>query len=159
MDNENHCLAKSGRDGAKGSLGRRALEIRASGAVGLRWQAVFGCQIVWNRSTRRAGARGGARVDKPRWVRILMITGGSSMAALRRGSGQATIFNAPPQFGQCSTSMSKTRFKQSRPADARPRALAERKRFDCATWHWAPARRGSESDVNAVEAPEPPDVP
>ena len=23
-------------------------------AVGLRWQAVFDCQIVWNRSTRRA---------------------------------------------------------------------------------------------------------
>ena len=30
-----------------------------------------------------------------------MITGGSSMAALRRGSGQAMIFKAPPQFGQC----------------------------------------------------------
>ena len=28
--------------GAKGSLGRRSLELRASGAVGLRWQAVFG---------------------------------------------------------------------------------------------------------------------
>ena len=42
-------------------------------------------QVVWNRSTRCAGARGGARVDRPRWVRILMITGGSSMAALRRG--------------------------------------------------------------------------
>jgi hypothetical protein len=39
--------------GAKGSLLHRSLE-RASGAVGLRWQAVFDCQIVWNRSTRRA---------------------------------------------------------------------------------------------------------
>ena len=58
-------------------------------------------QIVWNRSTRRAGARGGARVGRPRWLRILMITGGSSMAAM--------IFKAPPQFGQCSMSMSKTR--------------------------------------------------
>ena len=31
----------------------------------------FGCQAVWNRSTRRAGERGGARVGKPGWVRIL----------------------------------------------------------------------------------------
>jgi hypothetical protein len=30
-------------------------------------------------------------------------------AALRRGSGQAMILKAPPQFGQCSMSMSKTR--------------------------------------------------
>jgi hypothetical protein len=66
----------------KGSLWRRSFELRASGAVGSRWQPVFGCQIVWNRSTRRAGARGGARVDKPRWLRILMITGGSSMPVL-----------------------------------------------------------------------------
>ena len=43
---------------AKGSLWRRSLELRASGAVGLRWQAVSAPQIVWNRSTRRAGARG-----------------------------------------------------------------------------------------------------
>jgi len=42
----------------------------------------FGSQIVWNRSTRRAGARGGARVGRPRWARILTITGGSSMAAM-----------------------------------------------------------------------------
>jgi len=28
--------------------------------VGLRWQAVLTAQMVWNRSTRRAGARGGA---------------------------------------------------------------------------------------------------
>src|SRR5262249_20442876 len=36
-------------------------------------------QIVWNRSTRCAGERGGARVG--RWARILTITGGSSMTA------------------------------------------------------------------------------
>jgi hypothetical protein len=30
-------------------------------------------------------------------------------AALPRGSGQAMIFKLPPQFGQCSMSMSKTR--------------------------------------------------
>ncbi len=40
-----------------------------------------------DRSIRRAGARGGARVGRPRWVRILTITGGSSMAAM--------IFKAP----------------------------------------------------------------
>jgi hypothetical protein len=44
--------------------------------VGKRFSAP---QIVWNRSTRRAGARGGARVGRPRWLRILMITGGSSI--------------------------------------------------------------------------------
>ena len=69
--------------GAKGSFGRRSGELRASGAVGLRWQPVFGCQIVWNRSTRRAGERGGARVGRPRWLRILSITGGSSRAAVQ----------------------------------------------------------------------------
>lgn len=43
----------------------------------------FGSQTVWNRSNHRT------------------VTGGSSIAA--------TIFKAPPQFGQCSMSMSKTR--------------------------------------------------
>src|SRR5262249_15694849 len=52
-------------------------------------------QVVWNRSKRCAGARGGVRLGKPRWVRILRITGGSSMAALRRVSGQAMIFKLP----------------------------------------------------------------
>ena len=33
---------ESGRRRAKGSLSRRSLELRASGAVGLRWQPVFG---------------------------------------------------------------------------------------------------------------------
>jgi hypothetical protein len=49
---------------AKGSLSRRSHEVRARGVVGLRWQAVLIAQIVWNKSTRRAGARGGARVPK-----------------------------------------------------------------------------------------------
>src|SRR5215510_12811188 len=62
-----------------------------SACVGKRFSA---SQFVWNRSTRRAGARGGARVGRPRWLRILTITGGSSMAAM--------IFKAPPQLGQCS---------------------------------------------------------
>src|SRR5215475_13921425 len=68
-----------------------------SACVGRRLSAP---QIVWNRSTRRSGARGGPRVDRPRWLRILTITGGSSIAAM--------IFKAP-QLGQCSTSTSKTR--------------------------------------------------
>src|SRR5262249_12728423 len=53
-------------------------------SVGLRWQAVFGFQIVWNKSTRRAAERGGARVGRPRWVSILTMTGGSSIGARRR---------------------------------------------------------------------------
>src|SRR5215475_3163506 len=50
-----------------------------SACVGRRLSAP---QIVWNRSTRRAGARGGARDGRPRWARILTITGGSSMPVL-----------------------------------------------------------------------------
>src|SRR5215467_7061316 len=45
-----------------------------SACVGRRFCFV---QIVWNRSTRRAGARGGARVDKPRWLsERLFVNGG-----------------------------------------------------------------------------------
>jgi hypothetical protein len=58
-------------------------------------------QARWNRSKALAAARGGARADKPRWVRILAIAVGSKMAA--------TIVKEPPQFGQCSRSISKTR--------------------------------------------------
>ena len=39
--------------------------------------------------------RGGARVGRPGWARILTITGGSSMAALRQVSRQAMIFKLP----------------------------------------------------------------
>ena len=69
-----------------------------SACVGRRFSVA---QIVWDRSIRRAVARGGARVDRPRWLRILTITGGSSIAAM--------IFKAPPQFGQRSMSMSRPR--------------------------------------------------
>jgi predicted transcriptional regulator len=79
---------------ARSNSGRAA----PSACVGKRFSAA---QIIWNRSTRRTGARGGAQVDRPRWLRILTITGGSSMAAM--------IFKALPQFGQCSMSISKTR--------------------------------------------------
>jgi hypothetical protein len=50
--------------------------------MGLRWQVVLGFSDCWNSSTRRAGARGGARVGRPRWLRIVTITGGSSIAVL-----------------------------------------------------------------------------
>jgi hypothetical protein len=53
---------------------------------------LVGDQAAWNRASGRTGERGGARVGKPRWVRILTMTGGSSMAAI--------IFKALPQFGQ-----------------------------------------------------------
>jgi hypothetical protein len=43
--------------GARKVSWRRSFELRASGAVGLRWQAVFGSQIVWNKSTRCGGGR------------------------------------------------------------------------------------------------------
>src|SRR5215468_9669522 len=79
-----------------GSLWSRSLELRASGFVGLRGKRYSAPQIVWNKSTRRAGERGGARDGRPRWLRILSITGGSSIAAI--------IFKAPPQLGQCSIS-------------------------------------------------------
>src|SRR5262249_15708495 len=56
-----------------------------SACVGRRFSAP---QINWNRSTRRAGARGGARVDRPRWLRIVTITGGSSMPVLSVSKGR-----------------------------------------------------------------------
>src|SRR5215469_15421994 len=74
-----------GRYGAARSDSERAEPLAC---VGRRFSA---SQIVWNRSTRRAGARGGARAGRPRWLRILTMTGGSSMAAI--------IFKVPPQLG------------------------------------------------------------
>ena len=87
--------ARSVPDHAARSNSERAAP---SARVGNRFSAP---QIVWNKSNRCAGERGGARVGRPRWARILTITGGSSMAAM--------LFKLPPQFGQCSMSMSKTR--------------------------------------------------
>ncbi len=58
-------------------------------------------QAVANRSKDRAGARGGERVGKPRWPRILVIAEDAKRAAM--------IFKWPPQWGQCATSISNTR--------------------------------------------------
>jgi hypothetical protein len=68
--------------GARGGRSGRSVELRASGAsacVGRRFSA---SQIVWNRSPRRAGARSRTRVGRPRCLRILTITGGSSIATM-----------------------------------------------------------------------------
>src|SRR5215472_498235 len=70
----------AGARGAGDRAGRSNSERAApSACVGRRFSAP---QTVSNRSTRRASARGGARVGRPRWLRLLMITGGSSMPAL-----------------------------------------------------------------------------
>jgi len=52
-------------------------------------------------TSRWAGAFGGARLGKPRWVRILMITEGSSIAA--------RMVKGPPHCGQIEWSIAKTR--------------------------------------------------
>ena len=58
-----------------------------------------GNQATSNRSKGLGAARGGARAGKPRWVSILAMTGGSTMAAMIR--------KEPPQWGHCSISISK----------------------------------------------------
>ena len=61
----------------------------------------MGDQASSNRSKALAAARGGARAAKPRWVRILVVTEGCSMAAMN--------FKVPPHWEQCSISISNTR--------------------------------------------------
>ncbi len=58
-------------------------------------------QAISKRLKDRAGVRGGALVGRPRWARILVITADSKMTAM--------IFIVPPQWGQCSMSISNTR--------------------------------------------------
>src|SRR5438045_3475642 len=65
-----------------GSAGERSGGAQEVPYGGLRWQSVLPPQIVWNRSNRLARARGGAWVGRPRWLRILTITGGSSISAM-----------------------------------------------------------------------------
>ena len=125
---------------------RAALLLRASPSVGSPGQRVSACQIVWNRANRRAGARGGARAGRPRCVRILTITAGSSMAAM--------IFKLPPQFGQCSMSMSKTRLSkraQLMRADA-PCACARRRARWCSAG--AGHDRGTQPRIGCQHAVE-----
>ena len=76
--------------------------------VGRRFAAVR-----WSGIDRLDGLarRAGARAGRPRWLRILSITGGSSMAAM--------IFKAPPQSGQCFDVDIEDPFEQSGPTQAR----------------------------------------
>src|SRR5580765_5140808 len=62
--------------GAVRSNSERAVPLAC---VGRRYSAPH---IVWTRSTRRAGARGGARDGRPRWLRILTINSGPSLPVL-----------------------------------------------------------------------------
>ena len=78
-----------GRFGLSGEC--RPKEAVGSGS-GTGWEGVAGWdQAIGNRSNDRAGDRGGARAAKPRWARILAMTGGYSMAAM--------IVKGPPQWG------------------------------------------------------------
>jgi hypothetical protein len=79
----------------------------------------FGSQIVWNRSKRCAGAR----VGRPRWLRILMITGGSSMVALRRRLRTGDDLQAAAAVGAVFDVDVDDPFEQPGPTDARRRAL------------------------------------
>src|SRR5262249_16542287 len=89
------------REARERFLWRGSVELRASGASACVGRRLSAPQIVWNKSTRRAGCPARER----------------------------------PRLG--------TRWQ----------AVPERERFYCATSRWAPARRGSESDVNAGAAP------
>ena len=51
----------------------RSVELRASHAVGLRWQAVFGCQTLWNKSTRAIKARNKSKARKPLSFSVSMV--------------------------------------------------------------------------------------
>src|SRR5919106_999065 len=76
-------------------------------------------QIVWNKSTRRAGERGGARGGRPRWLRILTITGGSSIAALRRGLRTGDDLQSAAAVGAVFDVDVEDPFEQPGPAHAR----------------------------------------
>jgi len=94
-------------------------------------------------------------------------------ACPERVEGAAMIFKAPPQFGQCSMSMSKTRLSSRGPAHARRFSVGSGvigrglggtlcrsgNDFYCATSRWVLARHGSESDVSVAAAPAQPGAP
>ncbi len=84
----------SGRSSARGAMFRMVLASWVGAGQG-GWSARGdepgrdSDQAIRNRSKRCAGARGGARADRPRCLRILAITVGSTMAAM--------IVKGPPQ--------------------------------------------------------------
>ena len=57
--------------------------------------------MLTNSSLERAGASGGGIGERPRWVRIFLITGGYLIEAM--------IFILPPQFVHFDTSIPNTR--------------------------------------------------
>src|SRR5262249_51311169 len=102
--------ARSVPDHAARSNSKRAAP---SARVGNRFSAP---QIVWNKSNRCAGERNGARVGRPRWARILTITGGSSMAACRAyGDASAGVALTRPRATELVPAycLSKTRISSS----------------------------------------------
>ena len=92
-----YCAGHSHSAAPSAWVGKRFSTVRCSGIDRLRSQMA---DSRWR--IAEAGCCGGARVGRPRWLRILTITGGSSIPAM-------IFFKAPPPFGQCSMSMSKTR--------------------------------------------------
>ena len=98
---ENPDVASAGSGGAAVG-GARSVPDHA---VGSRWQPVSALRLSGiNRIAARRGAGGQAQMAEDFDYHRRIFDG-----ALRRGSGQAMIFKVPPQFGQCSMSMSKTR--------------------------------------------------
>src|SRR5262245_50180649 len=73
------------------ALSCRSVQVRANGIVGFVGKQFSAIRLSGIKSSGRAGKRGGAWVGRPRWLTILMITGGSSIAAM--------IFKAPQQLG------------------------------------------------------------
>src|SRR5215471_10072715 len=61
----------------------------------------FGCSNCLEQIDSTSGGAWRCAGRRPRWLGILTITCGSSIATM--------IFKAPPQLGQCFTSISKTR--------------------------------------------------
>ena len=94
----------------------------------LKIQSGFTPHAASNRSTRTADARGGGCAASPRWVRTRAMAAGSSIAAIS--------FSCPPQGGQCSMSISNTRFNNCAQR-MRPFALPAR------VWSPSPACMGA----------------
>src|SRR5215472_5987484 len=92
--------AESGQEARERFFMEQLARTQSAWRVGLRGQAIFGSQIVWNRSTQIAdsgwriagtGCCRGARDGRPRRLRVLTMNGESSIAAM--------ILKAPPQLG------------------------------------------------------------
>ena len=113
-----------------------------------------GEEAVCRNASSRAGVRGGARVGKPRWLKILMITAGSSIAA-RSGKGplhcgQVVMSMANMRLSNCAQRRrARVEAEESSPS---PSAVSvagcrsRRARSGSAGPRWVPVRHGSECD-------------